>query len=245
MRSVLFRCRGIEVYSHPAMVYLGLVAGIVAENYAAHLRHLDSWRVFVATLLLLIPTLAGMRLLFVATHWERYRRAPARIWKRSEGGAALFGALPFALLCSVPLLNLLALPFGAFWDVATITITIAMMFTRVGCLLNGCCGGRTTTSRLSLYLPDINGHWQRRIPTQLLEASWAGLLLLGIIVLWNRWPFPRAVFLFTLMGYGIGRFVFESLREEQDRLGRLSMHRWISAGLVAAALTLFLFAWRY
>jgi phosphatidylglycerol---prolipoprotein diacylglyceryl transferase len=243
MRRILFQWRGFQVYSYPAMLYLGLVCGIIAGNYAANLARLNSARVFIATLLLLIPALAGARLLFVATHWEVYRRAPERIWRRSEGGAALYGGVPFMLLASVPLLAALEIPLGAFWDVATFTILIGMIFTRFGCLLNGCCGGRATDGPIALYLPDYVGNWQRRIPTQLLEAGWAGLLLMGAMALWNHLPFPGAIFLYALAGYGVGRFVFESTRAEQDRLGKLTLHRLISLLLVVGALVTFLLTW--
>ena len=55
MRRVLFELNGIKIYSYPAMLYLGLNMGMVAENFASRTAHLDTLSVFVATLLLLIP----------------------------------------------------------------------------------------------------------------------------------------------------------------------------------------------
>jgi len=239
MRRVLFHWHGIRVYSYPAMLYLGLVIGLIAQNYAAHVARLNALSVFVATLLLLIPALAGARLLFVATHWEIYRNEPARIWRRSEGGAAMYGGLPFALLCSVPLLSLFSIPFGRFWDVAMVTIFIGMIFTKFGCLLHGCCGGRATKSRFSLLLPDANGKWERRFPTQLLEASWAAVLLLGIVGLWSRFPFDGAASLFAVAGYATGRFVFECIRDDQGNTGRLTIGRVFSVSTAVIAMAVF------
>jgi phosphatidylglycerol---prolipoprotein diacylglyceryl transferase len=228
MRRVLFDSHGVLVYSYPAMLYLGINLGLVAENIAANAAHLDTMRVFVATLILLIPALVGARLLFVATHWQVYRRAPERIWRRSEGGAALYGGVPLMLLASVPLLSVLQIPFGSFWDVATFTILVGMVFTRIGCLMNGCCYGRPTDGPFALYLPDYTGNWQRRIPTQLLEAGWAAVLLIGATALRNYVPFPGAIFLSVLAGYGIGRLVFEWTRQQQDHVGKLSIQQIIS-----------------
>ena len=109
--------------------------------------------------------------------WRAYRREPWRIWRRSDGGAAMYGAVPCMVLASMPLLAVLQLPFGAFWDVATFCILIGMIFTRIGCLLNGCCSGRPSEGRWALLLADHRGIQRRRIPTQLLEAGWAALLL--------------------------------------------------------------------
>jgi phosphatidylglycerol:prolipoprotein diacylglycerol transferase len=243
MRPILFQWRGIEIYSYPAMLYLGLVFGITAGNYAAHVTRLDSARVFVATLLLLLPALAGARLLSVFSHWELYQRDLKRIWRRSEGGSALYGGL-VALLLSVPLLAVLHVPFWTFWDVATFTILIAMILTRFGCLLNGCCAGRATQGWYTLSLPNRDGIWQRRLPTQLLEAGWAFLLLVGAVASWHLMPFRGALFLSAVVGYGMGRFVLELTRESQDRVGKLRLHHAISVTLIALALTTFIVVWR-
>jgi phosphatidylglycerol:prolipoprotein diacylglycerol transferase len=115
-----------------------------------------------------------------------------------------------------------------------------MIFTKVGCFLNGCCGGRPTKSRLSLYLPDHRGIWCRRLPTQLLEAGLAAIILMGLAVLWNRLPFDGALFLYTVATYSIGRWMLEPTRETIDRIGPWSLHRLLSGGFVVLAATVFL-----
>jgi phosphatidylglycerol:prolipoprotein diacylglycerol transferase len=225
------------------MLYLGLVAGMVAGNYAANVAGLDSARVLVATVVLLVPALVGARLLFVATHWDLYRSDPRRIWRRSEGGAAMLGGLSLALLASLPLLAVLDISPGAFWDVAIFTILVGMIPARVGCLLHGCCGGRPTDGRLALSLPDHLGTWRRRIPTQILEAGWGLLLLVGAVAVWSHRPFPGAVFLAAAVGYSLGRLVLQPTREIQDRLGPLNVQQVLTAALGIFALSGFLAAW--
>ena len=154
MRRVLFRWRSVTVWSYPAMLYVGLTFGVVASNIAAHAAGLDPLRVYIATIVLIVPALIGARLLFVASEWRYYRRNLRRIWDRTEGGSMMFGAVPMMLLCSVPLLRALHISFGAFWDVSTFTILVGMIFTRVGCLLNGCCSGRATRSWFGIRLPN-------------------------------------------------------------------------------------------
>jgi prolipoprotein diacylglyceryltransferase len=243
MRRVLFRWRGVAIYSYPAMLYLGIVAGLVAADAAAHVAGLSAPRVFVATLLLLIPALVGARLLFVLTHWPIYRREPGRIWRRAEGGAALYGGLPLMVLTSVPLLGVLHLPFAAFWDVATFPILVGMVFTRIGCMLNGCCAGHPSEAWFALRLPDHRGIWRRRVPTQLIEAAWGSVLLGGAIALWRHMPFAGALFLYALGGYAVGRLVFEPMREQQEHVARISLHSAISAALVFVSLLSFALAW--
>jgi phosphatidylglycerol---prolipoprotein diacylglyceryl transferase len=205
MYPVLLRWHGVRVHSYAACLYVGMVLGMIAGNYAANVSGLHSARAFVAMVLLIVAGLVGARLLFIATHWSLYRSQPSRIWRRSEGGAAVQGGLLLAVAVSVPLLAAIGLPFGAFWDVMTLAMLIGLIFARLGCLLHGCCGGRPTRGRFALYLPDHRGVWRRRIPTQLLEAGGGVLILLGAVGLWDQRPFHGAIFLAAVTAYAWGR----------------------------------------
>ena len=102
MRPVLLTWRGRRIYSYPAFLYLGLVSGTIAGDYAAHMAGLNAAAVVAAIVILTIPALAGARLLFVASHWPLYRRQLDRIWRRGDGGAALHGGLLMAVAVSIP-----------------------------------------------------------------------------------------------------------------------------------------------
>jgi phosphatidylglycerol:prolipoprotein diacylglycerol transferase len=235
VRRVLFTWRGYEIRSYPALLYVGVVAGLVAGDLAAHAVGLDAARVYVALLLLLIPALLGARLASVAGNWPAYRANPRAIWRRSEGGQAMYGGL-VAVPLSVPLLAALHLSFAAFWDVAAFSMLTGMAFTRVGCLLNGCCAGRPTNSRFGLVLTDARGVRVRRVPTQLLEAGLAVVLLAGSAALAAARPAPGTVFAAALGGYAAGRLLLQPLRERQSRLAGVPALGTASVGLLAVAL---------
>ena len=154
----------------------------------------------------------------------------------------MYGGLLLAVPLSVPLLALLRLPFGAFWDVATFTILVGMAFTRVGCLLNGCCAGRPSNGWLALLLPDHRGVWKRRLPTQLLEAALAIVLLAAAVTVWNRMPFAGALFLCAVGAYGAGRLVLESAREPERGAARFGLQHALSAALVVVSVVILLIA---
>lgn len=243
MCRILFDWHGIRIYSYPAFLYLGLVFGLVAENHAAHIASLDAACVFLATLVLLVPALVGARLLYVVSYWRIFRREPWRIWRRSEGGAAMLGAVPAMLLVSVPVLVAFDLPFGTFWDVATFCILIGMIFTRIGCLLNGCCGGRPSEGRWALYLADHNGKWCRRIPSQLLEGGWAFLLLIGAVTIWHAMPFSGALFLAVLAGYAVGRVLLQATRQTREALGGIDLQQLLATIFAGLALVCLVLLW--
>jgi phosphatidylglycerol:prolipoprotein diacylglycerol transferase len=205
------------------MLYLGLVLGVVAGNIAAHAAHLDALRVYVATLILIVPALAGARLLYVAAEWRLYRGNLRRIWDRKDGGSIMYGGLSAALLFSVPLLRALHLSLPGFWDVASFTMLVGMFFTRIGCLLNGCCSGRASR-RWGIDLPDHEGVRERRIPAQLLEAAWAAVLLIFAVAVRRSAPFAGALFLMICLGYGAGRLGMEFARKRPQRPGYSIAH---------------------
>ena len=234
MRPVLFRIGKLDIHSYPALQYIGLTLGVLAGNVLARVTGLDAFGVFVATILLLFPALAGARVLYLLIHWNFYRENPRRIWNTREGGAAQYGGILVAVPLSIPLLDALSVPFGAFWDVAGVTIMIGMTFTRIGCFLNGCCAGRESSSWVSLYLPNIRGEWKRRFPTQLLESGWAAMLLITGLMIRTSLPFPGALFIYIAAGYALGRLVMESMRDL--RASKFTVHHAISLLIIAVSL---------
>jgi phosphatidylglycerol---prolipoprotein diacylglyceryl transferase len=235
MRRVLFHWRGLMVWSYPAMLYIGLLAGVAAGTMAARAAGIAPRRVYMATLLLLVPALAGARLLWIASHWPYYRTHRRELWERGQGGFMMYGGLPLALLFSVPLLAALHLNFGRFWDISAFTILVGMMFTRVGCLLNGCCSGRRTTSWIGVRLPNHEGVCEKRIPNQMLEGLCAASLLLLAISIWGRMPFPGALFLIVVLGYSTSRFAMEFLRDREPHASTFTVgHGAASIALVAS-----------
>jgi phosphatidylglycerol:prolipoprotein diacylglycerol transferase len=237
MRRILFSWRGHPIYSYPAMLYAGLLAGVFVGAYAAQSAGLSADRFAIAIVLLLIPALAGSRLYFVLTRWDVYRHDPARIWRRDEGGMSMYGGFILVVPLSIPLLRLLGLPFGSFWDAAALTILLGMAFTRIGCFLNGCCGGRPSDAWFALILPDHHGNWRRRIPTQLMEMAFALVLFGAALALRNVAPFPGAIFCFVVAGYAMGRWYLESLRDDETGGFDKRSMQVTSALLVIAALT--------
>jgi len=243
MRRILFSWHGLNIYSYPAMLYVGLLAGVFAGAHAAQASGMSADRFAVAVAILLIPALAGSRLYFVLTRWEVYRHDPARIWRRTEGGMAMYGGFILVVPLSIPLLRWLGLPFGSFWDAAGLTILLGMAFTRIGCFLNGCCSGRRSEAWFALSLPDHHGIVQRRIPTQLMEMALAMILFGAALSLRNYAPFPGAIFCSVVAAYGLGRWYLESLRDDETGGRDKTVMQATSILLVIAALAGLAFVW--
>jgi phosphatidylglycerol:prolipoprotein diacylglycerol transferase len=198
--------------AYKALLYVGCVAGVYAGAAVADERGLDPSRFALVTVALLIPALVGARVWFVARHFDAYRHSPGRVAARAEGGAALFGGLGVGVVASVPVLRVAGLPFWTFWDAASVTMLVGLILTRFGCLMNGCCAGRPTESWIGMVSPNVVGTQTRRYPTQLLEAAWAAVLLLGALAVGSTAP-DGAPFAGVVVLYCSGRAVLQTMRE--------------------------------
>lgn len=243
MRRVLCHIGGRPIDSYAAMLYCGIVLGIYAAMFAARSDGVSPGRVLAAILLLLPIALMGARLLYVAPRWREYAATPGRVFRFSEGGAAMYGGLLLAPPASLGVLPWLGLEVGAFWDFATLTMLIGMIVTRAGCLMSGCCSGRPTESWYGLRLSNSQGVSARRVPTQLLEAGWGALVLACVVALWPERPLGGAIFLFTIGAYGAGRIALEPLRDRPDIVGAWSLQGAISVGLVVISVVGVAAAW--
>ena len=233
-RRYLTSWRGLDVPSYTAMLYVGCVAGVFAGAAAGASAGLDPSRVAWTTVVLLVPALVGSRLWFVLEHSSVYRAEPRRIWRRSEGGSALHGGLLLSLAVSVPLLAAVHIPFWTYWDAASFTMLVGLVFTRVGCVMHGCCAGRASSGPLAMRLPDHCGVWERRIPTPLLEAGWAVLVLAGAAVAQATRPSSGTIFLGVLAAYAGGRLLLEPTRQTAGTGGSRA-NMLLSAALMLGA----------
>jgi phosphatidylglycerol:prolipoprotein diacylglycerol transferase len=221
MRPTLVTWGPLRIPSYVAMLYLGLLAGTYSAYAAGQADGMSGERFMGAVLALLVPAVLGARLAYVATRWPAYRAQPRRIlFPGSEGGAVAYGAL-VTVPVSLPLLLALGLPVASFWDAGAIGFMAAIIFLRIGCFLNGCCCGLVAG----------------RLPTQLLEAGWAAVLLIGAILAAGRMPFAGALFLSSLAAYAAGRFLIDFGRDAPRTAGRLTVAQACSAGFVLVSAT--------
>ena len=100
-------------------------------------------------------------------------------------GALLCGGVATWIVC-----RRLGLSFWRTMDQVIPAVPLAQAIGRLGCFANGCCYGRPTQSSLGLFLPDSDGHWARRYPTQLLFVA-ANLLIFFILLAAERWAKRR------------------------------------------------------
>lgn len=130
-------------------------------------------------------------------------------------GWAVDGFLVVAPLVAVGAVLAFGLPVGAYLDATAPGLFLAVAIGRLGCFFTGCCAGRPTRSRWSIWSSDRRVG-ARRTPTQLLESG-IGLLIAGVTLLAvvsGAVPFVGAIFVAAIAGYFAARQVLLRLRAE-------------------------------
>jgi phosphatidylglycerol:prolipoprotein diacylglycerol transferase len=161
------------------------------------------------------------------------------------GGQRALGALAGGALAGYLICRVRHLPVGRCFDLFAVPLPLGIAVARVGCLLQGCCYGRESTTWPALVLPDVNGLWASRYPTQLASIL-ANLVIFMVLLTVERYrkgqvkgqtqPFDGFLFLlFVALHYG-QRFVFEFWRADSPLLiGPLSWtHLYCITGVVLA-----------
>jgi len=216
-------CRGLP--HPPRLLARGLVLAIGAAFIGAHLVRL-------------LPTL------------QEWQRTGSVAW---FGGSSFAGALAGGCLAALLYFRRHQVPLGRALDLgAALPFPLGQAIGRLGCLAAGCCYGRPTASPLGLYLPDHEGLWAVRHPTQLLAAG-ADLLILAVLLAvegrgrrhslqpGTAPPPAGSLFLVYLALYSLKRFALEFLRGDGlPAAGALSWAHLYSLAALAVALALLL-----
>jgi phosphatidylglycerol---prolipoprotein diacylglyceryl transferase len=164
---------------------------------------------------LILGTIVGARLWYVVTYWqEGFAREPwTEIFMVQRGGLVFYGGLVGASAATLIYLIRKKIPIWKFGDAVAPSIALGYVFGRMGCLMNGCCYGRTCDLPWAIHFPqDHPTHGASVHPTQIYDAILSGLLYLGLAWLHRRKRFDGQIFAAYLICYAVIRSIVESFR---------------------------------
>jgi phosphatidylglycerol:prolipoprotein diacylglycerol transferase len=251
VHPILFRVGSYEVPSYGAALALAFAVGIEVARRRARGVGLDGERIVDASLVILVASIVGARVLWLATHAETFRGGWLEAidpFARRPGAAGLsmLGGVALAAASAVAWLAWRGMPVLRSCDLLAPSVALGEGITRVGCFLNGCCFGLPCDHAFCLRFPAASGAGevfpgQALHPTQLYASAlgFAGFALLS--ALWRRRPAEGSVFLALLIYLGLGRLGLDLLRYQEPstlllRRGALAFSA--SDALAAAALGL-------
>ena len=225
MFPIMFRIGPFNIYSWGFMIAVAFIAGLFSALHYARKEGIPETNILDLFVYVMISSIVGARLFYIAAFWDQYRSDPFSILFVSEGGLAFFGGLFLAILATILYVNLKKLDIFKMLDIMSPPAALGYGIGRIGCFLNGCCYGIT-----------ICGVVQ---PTQI-YSSLAGFAIFAFLVYYyGKKRYNGHIFLIALLLYSIYRFLIEFVRFSP-------IHFWIftpsqliaGAVLIAAAMTL-------
>ena len=159
-----------------------------------------------------------------------------KVWR---GGLTYYGGFIAAVAFGWSYIIRHKLPFWRVHDLAGYAIPLGLFWGRMGCFLNGCCFGKTTTGMLGWTFPKGGATWRHQLEVGLVAASahaplpvhptqlYLALLNLSIFFVCYAGIRPRKrfdgqVWWWFVLLYTIARSVVEVIRDD-DRGGFLAL----------------------
>jgi len=221
MWPVLFRINACEIRSCWVMVSLGVILTITlaVRDVSALRKKLPSQRLHrvptsrqmaVAACLAFLSGLIGARityLLYNIQHFTSLNRA----LDLSIGGFASFGGYLGAIIAVAVYSRITNTGALEIADLGFAYIPVFDIFQRLGCLLNGCCFGKATSSWLGMILPD-NKYSAARHPVPLYFIALSIIIFTALRILRGKPHQPGAITLGFFTIYFPFRFVIEFFR---------------------------------
>ncbi len=217
MHPILLRVGGFTLYTYGLFVAIGFLAAVWFSQKNARRYHIGAQDISDLFLIVLIFSVVGARLLYVAVNWPYYALHPLEIYHIWSGGLVFFGGFIGAAIAALVTIKIKKL---SLWDTADAMapgIALGHCFGRIGCLFAGCCYGKTCdlpfavtfTHPQSLAPLNIALH-----PSQLYMA--VSNLLLFFLLLWmqQRQKIKGTIFLSYLVLYSLFRFIMEFFRSD-------------------------------
>lgn len=254
MHPILVHFGRIEIRSYGFMLAVSFLLGIWLASRRAKRAGLDPQKILDLSVIIILSAVAGSRLLYVVFHLDQYAN-PLDVFALWQGGATFYGGFLLTMAASYWWVKRNGMSFLKVADVCAPSIALGLVFTRIGCLLSGCCYGKPTDGPLGLVFPPDSPAGsaaaalaaERGVehvalhPTQI-YSSFKGLVIFLVLMLAQRHlKREGALFGLFLVLYGIGRFTIDFFRYYETNarvLMGLTFNQVISVVLIMAGVFL-------
>jgi len=149
----------LTVKSYGTMLVLGFMAAAFLMRRLSRRVGIDPLLVTNAALYSLISGVIGARIFFVLHHLDQFSGSPLEIFAIWGGGLEFLGGVVLAVVFLLFYLRYHHLPVRRYLDVMAVGLMMALVFGRMGCLLNGCCFGRPTDLPWGIRFPYRSFSW--------------------------------------------------------------------------------------
>jgi phosphatidylglycerol---prolipoprotein diacylglyceryl transferase len=215
MHSILFKIGPITIFSYGFMLMVAFVVGAALATREARRKGLDPDAILDMTPWVLVASVVGARLVFVAQNWPEFSPHPIDVFRVWTGGLSFHGGLAGGILAGGWYVWRRRLPFWRYADVMVPGVPLSYAIGRIGCFLNGCCYGSPTDLPWACRFADGSAPGGLTPPSHPAQL-YAALINVGIFFLLQRIArratVPGQVLLAYLLLYSIYRFLIEFVR---------------------------------
>lgn len=209
MYPVICKIGLFTVYSYGLMLAIAFLVASYLASIRARKENINPDRIFNLLFIIFISGIIGSRIFYVVENIGYYVKNPAEIAMFSRGGLSWFGGLITGIISGIIYLKLKSLPLYKIADLIVPFLALGQAIGRIGCLLNGCCFGKT--SEFGFYFPTQH---LILIPTQLYSSLMLILIFIFLRYLQER-PHKQGQLFFTyLLLYSLKRFSVEFWRAD-------------------------------
>jgi len=167
----------VTLKSYGLMMVIGFLAAVSLIRHLSRNITPDPQLITNAALYSLIGGVVGARLFYVIHYFEHFKEDPVSVFAIWHGGLELLGGVILAITIIFFYLLYHKLPIRHYLDILAIALMLALVFGRIGCLLNGCCFGKPTELPWAVrfpynslaYLSQVNPDLERDRSTPQLE----------------------------------------------------------------------------
>lgn len=216
------------------IIALGMLAGLGLASAWAKKTGQDPDTYFDLAMIAIVCSLIGARIYYVVFQWDYYKENPLQIFNVRQGGLAIYGGVIAAIITTFIFSRVRKIPYGRLCDTAGLGLILGQIIGRWGNFFNREAFGDYTDGLFAMQLPlsavrrsdltekllantvTVDGIEYIQVhPTFLYESLWNIVLLLLMMIFFHKRRFEGEVFLWYLLGYGVGRFWIELLRTDQ------------------------------
>jgi len=217
MHKIAFHLGPFTVHWYGVLVAIGFLAGFWTAGRRAPRNGIKPETVLDLGFWLMIGAIVGARTLHVVSYWkEEFAGKPfTEIFMIQNGGLVFYGGLIGASAATVLYASWKKVPLWKFADALIPSLPLGHFFGRLGCLMSGCCFGKSCDLPWAVQFP--TGHeteGQKVHPVQVYEAMLNLLLYVVLELLYKRKKFDGQVFAVYLIGYSLLRGIVEIFRAD-------------------------------
>ncbi|MFW6415309.1 MAG: prolipoprotein diacylglyceryl transferase [Thermodesulfobacteriota bacterium] len=246
MHPILIEFGSITIYSYGFFIAAAFLLGLGIAAWQARIKGLDYSLVPDLGFYLIIGAIVGSRLFYILIHPQYFWEHPLYIVQFWKGGLVFLGGAILAAVIGLVYLHHKKQPFWDWADAFSPGIAAGQAVGRIGCLMAGCCYGKTCSLPWALKFTNPDSLAPTGIalhPTQIYH-SLAGVITFSLLLFFRKkLQSSGQLFALFMILYGIFRFGIEFFRGDyRGFVWIISTTQLLAMGLILLGIAIF--AWK-